>query len=487
MVGPPRHRSTRDLVELLLSALLSAVLLWLLAWVATWLLPKPSPAEEEEFVTEYLYEDDHEPPAPDAERDAQVDAEAPVGPQAEQTPADLASPAEAPTPAVEEETPPPDEPMVEVPPPDELRRQSVDQPSTNHEVPETDDYYLADVDNAVDEQTVAENATTVDQEEAPLDTRMTEGESTEEPQQPEPSRDDQGDAAEPTEATAETTDRDDPRDTPAHGRPEQTAQESAPEPGEGGERASSPSPPAQAATTPFDLADEGELRTEPGARSAEAFARANGLREQMSRAADGMDANGGHGGVARGGLVGARDHLDEIFGETDEEAYARGEQRRRRDSLFGDQEGDWQRTREAMENFDVAVTAGTETLLNTRRDEHAAFINAFHRRIHEQWWSVLDLLSRRYGPSENVSNRDHTVRLEIRVLADGKVDRVRIVNTSGNTFFDAEAIRVNYDVRRTAAPPHDILCGDGAVYLHWTFSRMPGRCGTQGASVHCPG
>lgn len=88
--------------------------------------------------------------------------------------------------------------------------------------------------------------------------------------------------------------------------------------------------------------------------------------------------------------------------------------------------------------------------------------------------------------SHDVADMELETRVEIRVLGDGKVDKVRIVRGSGSTYFDAEAVRIQYDIGEVPPPPAAIVCDDGSVYLHWTLSRAPGRCGTFHASLHCP-
>lgn len=487
MIFKRRESSNQTAKELAVAAIVAALLLLLLAWMVTHFAPEKSPANEE-FITEYVFEESLEPDE-ELQEDGQVADESEASAASDDQPA-IPNPPEQVVEDVPEELRVEEEEQVVVVTPPDQRRQSVDQPTTNEQIPETDEYFLAEVDNSTLEQTIAESATREDQEQAPVDARQIESDSTTPVETPSPTRDQQQTEADPSQTRDRPNERDDQNDRTVQGVPdaqpgEQERQEARPRqdsqaPSQAG------STVAREETTPFERSADGQIRAPESAQRAAEYAQATGLGARFRQEASRLENGSGRDSVSRDGVARARENLDQIFGETDAEARARGEQQRRRDSLFGDHAGDWQRTRQAMENYDVAVTTGSETQLNTRRDEHAAFINAFHRRIHDEWWQVLELLSRRYGPSENISNRDLTVRLEIRVLSDGKVDRVRIVNTSGNTFFDAEAIRVNYDVRRTAAPPPNILCGDGSVYLHWTFSRMPGRCGTHGASVHCP-
>lgn len=454
------------------------------------LRPQPEPAEED-FVTEFIVEDRvEEDPVeeqllPDLEELDEQDLSVVEAATTDESSAESSV----------DEIPPeelaPEEPPIEVVvvPETEMRRQSVDQPTTNQEPPETDDYFLAEVDNRADEQTIAEDATDQYQDEAPVDTRMRDSESersasSEVAQASDSDSDDASDSEFDRENAQQDQVAQGSRDAFAEEIRALEARRRAEEERAAqsvGERAT------EQTTTPLERHADGRVYAPADAQTATDFGRASGLGTQMQRAQERSEQDGqGRDSIARDGAIYADRRFDEMFGERTAEYRERSQQTARRESLLGDQQGDWQRTREALENYDVAVTAGTETMLNTRRDDHARFINAFHARIHDPWWKVLELLDRRYTPRESMSNRELTVRLEIRVLADGVIDRVRIVSTSGNTYFDAEALRVNYDVRRTPAPRADILCDDGSVYLHWTFSRMPGRCGTHGASVHCP-
>lgn len=459
----------------------------------------PPPPDDDTFITEFLVEDEPAEPSPPTEQTAadapQPDVVAPpvdtppLAQQNEQTP-----PEDVPPPPPEPEQPAAEDPPMEVVvlPPDEARRQSVDQPTTNNEVPEDAEYFLAEVDNATDHQTIAENTTTDYQDDAPVDRSQQDSDVTTPPDVPSPTRDALAEAAAPS-ATDTPADKDvpDPGE-PAQGSPEARARElralEARRSQERNQQAQTQGDEVRPNdTTPFEQSRDGQVAVAPDSVSSADFGRASGLGAQMQAASERLRQSGaGAASVTREGAVSADARFDELFGERTARAAESSRERSRRESLLGDHAGDWARTREAMENYDVEVSTGTETMLNTRRDDHARFINAFHAKIHDPWWKVLEIMDRRYGPRDSMSNRELTVRLEIRVLGDGKVDRVRIISTSGNTFFDAEAIRVNYDVGVTAQPRADILCEDGSVYLHWTFSRAPGRCGTHGASVHCP-
>lgn len=484
-------------------ALLAAALLWLcLAWLVVWIdqwrekdLEDVTTDTSEEFISEFRV--DEPPQDKDEDEDDELSEVSTADtPDDRDDAIDVETPEEDPTPRAEapaepETVPEPVPETVVVIQEDRLKRQSVDQPTTNAEVPETDDYYLAEVDNMAEEETMAEDATTEYDDSAPVDARAHESESTEAPSVPEPTQDQA-----PTQATTprEQSDheRDDPQDISAEGVPDA-------EPGETEESEAGPKESKdqkaeekgdrleETTTSPIAEADKGPVRRERETQSAEAFGRASGLGSKMQEAAKRSEEHGrGEQSVTRKGVAYAQEHYDEVLGKRTEEYQRRAEQTRKEDSLLGDHAGDWQRTREAMENYDIAVTAGSETMLNTRRDDHAPFINAYHAKIHDEWWAVVALIDRKYDSVQTSIRNSMATTLEIRVLSDGTIDNVAVISTSGDTFMDAEAIRMNYAVKKAHPPSSKILCDDNSVYLHWQFSRGPSRCSTQGASLHCP-
>lgn len=479
--------------------MLLAAILWLcVAMIVVWLHQKTSEVTEkeeetEDFIAEFRVEDDEDPhddaPRDDVQPPEQSD---PQKPHAEQVPVD--APDTTPEKSAEKEDEPEPEPTPEtvvVIPPDEAKRQSVDQPTTNDETPDTDDYYLAEVDNRAEVETTAEDASTEYEESAPVDANAQESDSTDPASVPEPTRDPKDSQAEsPNEST--DSPHDDPKDSTTQGvesapKEQQKESEAAPK-SERDQKAQEQGDRVEESTTsPIAEGDQGPIKHEKETQSAEAFGRASGLGSKMQEAAKRSEEQGkGQESITRKGADYAKENFEEVLGERTAEYQKRVEQTRREESLLGDQEGDWQRTRQAMENYDIAVTPGSETHLNTRRDDHAPFINAYHAKIHDEWWKIVQLIDRKHGDVETSISNSMATTLEVRVLSDGTVDKVGVIRTSGDTFMDAEAIRVNYAVKKGPAPSSKILCDDDSVYLHWQFSRGPARCSTQGASLHCP-
>lgn len=489
--SPPPIRTHEVVIALVLAAILWLLCALLVVWIDRITeTTDDTPLEEEEFLSEFRVEEREETPEA-LDEDEKSSADSPTSDPTQDTASVDDAQSDEKTPEQPPEETPPDEPeTVVVIPEDDAKRQSVDQPTTNEETPDTDDYYLAEVDNRAEEETTAEDASTEYEADTPVDANPQESDSTEEAAVPDPTRDeDTAQAESPNEQ--EDSDFDDAHDQDAEGvddapNEEQKESEAGPEQErdqiaqEQGDRIE------ESTTSPLEEADEGAVQQEDSS-SAEAFGKASGLGSKMQEAAKRAEDDGaGDASVTRKGAEYAKENFDEVLGERTAEYQRRVEQTRKEESLLGDHEGDWQRTRQAMENYDIAVTAGSETHLNTRRDDHAPFINAYHAKIHDEWWKVVSLTDRKRGDREERITDAMATTLEIRVLSDGTVDNVAVIRTSGDTFMDAEAIRVNYDVKKASPPSSKILCDDNSVYLHWQFSRGPARCSTQGASLHCP-
>lgn len=493
MKRPPEPQAIQP-KEFALALLLAALLWWCCALLFVWLENQQenkeletSDEKTEEFVAEFRVEDE-DPRDTEEDRDRTVPAESPTSAQRPDK--------DPPAPQTTESDPPPEERPPEPPKTvvviqDDTKRQSVDQPTTNQEEPDTDDYYLAEVDNRAEVETTAEDAATEYEDDAPVDARLHESDTTDPASVPDPTREPETSRAELPNETQDSDD-DDARDSTTRGvenapKEEQKQSEAGPKasydqsPQDQGDRVE------EHTTSPIEKGDQGPILHDQESQSAEAFGKASGLGSKMQDAAKRSEEHGkGQQSITRKGAEYAKENFDEILGERTAEYKSRVEQTRREESLLGDQEGDWQRTRQAMENYDIAVTPGSETHLNTRRDDHAPFINAYHAKIHDEWWKVVMLTDRKRGDREERITDAMATTLEIRVLSDGTVDKVGIIRTSGDTFMDAEAIRVNYAVKKGPAPSSKILCDDNSVYLHWQFSRGPARCSTQGASLHCP-
>ncbi len=156
--------------------------------------------------------------------------------------------------------------------------------------------------------------------------------------------------------------------------------------------------------------------------------------------------------------------------ELRKEREADGERRR------SEHRGSWQasnfeRWRNAIENYVSTVKPGNQTALNTARSPFGTYLVQIHNRIHpifaDNFLGSLDNL-----PKEHPLNNQRLItKLEIVVTKDGRVIKMGVVKPSGVTAFDIAAL----DSVQRASPfgpaPSAILSGDGNVYLHWEFHR----------------
>ena len=149
------------------------------------------------------------------------------------------------------------------------------------------------------------------------------------------------------------------------------------------------------------------------------------------------------------------------------------------------QKGVWENARERwqspLENMVPEVKMGNQTALRSRKHPFARYIATIHRGIHDLWaWGFLEQLDTQ--PRSHPFNQGELwTRVEIVLLGDGTIDKVRTVRFSGNTGFDAAAREIVYAAGPYPQPPREILSGNGKVYIHWAFHRDERACGTFGA------
>ncbi len=173
------------------------------------------------------------------------------------------------------------------------------------------------------------------------------------------------------------------------------------------------------------------------------------------------------------------DDYEYLFGEQDNAARALAEKAR------SQKKGRFTRRldqgRSALENFIPEVQPGNQTALNARAAPFAAFIAAMHRSIHPLWgWGFLDDLEGR-SHNDPLNNPVLETKVEIVLHADGTIDNVKVIRTSGLSMFDVAAVDVVYSGGPYPEPPREIRSQNGKIYLHWSFARDERQCATFGA------
>lgn len=132
----------------------------------------------------------------------------------------------------------------------------------------------------------------------------------------------------------------------------------------------------------------------------------------------------------------------------------------------------FERWRNAIENYVSSVKPGNQTALNAAAVPFASYLNTIHNRIHplfaDSFLGSLDNL-----PKNHPMNDPKLItRLEIVVSPkNGHVVKMGIVKTSGITAFDIAALDSVHRAQPFGPAPGAIVSPDGNVYLHWEFHR----------------
>jgi TonB family protein len=129
-----------------------------------------------------------------------------------------------------------------------------------------------------------------------------------------------------------------------------------------------------------------------------------------------------------------------------------------------------------LENFIPEVKPGNQTELSTRAAPFAVFVARMHRSIHALWgfgqleaWDEL-------SSSSPLNNPNLVTMLELVLNADGTVDKITMVRSSGSTPYDAAAIDVAFSAGPYPEPPREIRSANGKIYVHWNFHRDARQC-----------
>ena len=177
--------------------------------------------------------------------------------------------------------------------------------------------------------------------------------------------------------------------------------------------------------------------------------------------------------------------FERIYGEEELERDRLARLERRRSRTRGraeERERLWQRFRSAIENYIEGVRPGNQTALNARADPFAAYVARMHDRIHPEF-AVRYLGGLPLDVGGGLGDMTLNATLEIGVRADGSIERIGVIRTSGNTLFDFGAFAAVMRAQPFAATPSAIRSGDGLVWVHWRFDRGQRQCGTFQANM----
>lgn len=138
--------------------------------------------------------------------------------------------------------------------------------------------------------------------------------------------------------------------------------------------------------------------------------------------------------------------------------------------------GSWQASnfekwRNAIENYVSSVKPGNQTSLNTAAVPFATYLNTIHNRIHplfaDSFLGSLDNLPKGHP----MNDPKLKTNIEIVVSRDGHLVKMGVTRTSGITAFDIAALDSVSRAQPFGPAPGAIVSPDGNVYLHWEFHR----------------
>ncbi|MBA3545101.1 MAG: TonB C-terminal domain-containing protein [Nannocystis sp.] len=175
----------------------------------------------------------------------------------------------------------------------------------------------------------------------------------------------------------------------------------------------------------------------------------------------------------------SKNDLDAMFGrEVDAQKAIISQRESKKKGIWEEQR---ERYQSPLENMVPEVRPGNQTALRSRKHPFAQFIATMHRTIHDKWaYNFLEQLDT-MGRGHPLNKGDLWTRVEIVLLGDGTIDKVRTVRYSGNQQFDGAAREVVFNSAPYPTPPREILSPNGKVYIHWAFHRDERACGTFGA------
>ncbi len=141
--------------------------------------------------------------------------------------------------------------------------------------------------------------------------------------------------------------------------------------------------------------------------------------------------------------------------------------------------------RGALESFSSEVAVGNHTGVNAYSDSAKLYLERIHQKIHRRWADgYLPYLDSSTPMGSPLRNPNLNIKLEMVIDgATGVVEKVSIINTSGQLMYDSEAIIIAQTIGPHGLAPDDATSPNGKVYIHWNFWRDSRQCGIFGAEM----
>jgi TonB family protein len=165
------------------------------------------------------------------------------------------------------------------------------------------------------------------------------------------------------------------------------------------------------------------------------------------------------------------------------EAYAAASMEKRRGGMrFGSLTG---KVKAALENHRSWVAEGNPEPLEPREVAvFRAYLESTHDKIHALFADSFLVSLTSLDPRDPLNNMDLMTKMEFEILADGKINEVRVLKSSGIAVFDAAAVDSLYRASPFIPPPKEILSWNNRAYFRWGFYRNQRKCGVFNAEPY---
>jgi hypothetical protein len=165
-----------------------------------------------------------------------------------------------------------------------------------------------------------------------------------------------------------------------------------------------------------------------------------------------------------------------------QEYEAKSMEKRRGGMRFGALTG---KVKAAMENNRSWVAqAPQEQLSPAQVQTFRAYLESTHDKIHALFADGFLASLTSLDPADPLNNMELVTMMEFEILADGKINEVHVLRTSGIAVFDAAAVHSLYASSPFLRPPKEILSWNDRAYFRWGFYRNHRKCGVFNAEPY---
>ncbi|MCK9461237.1 MAG: TonB C-terminal domain-containing protein [Proteobacteria bacterium] len=165
-----------------------------------------------------------------------------------------------------------------------------------------------------------------------------------------------------------------------------------------------------------------------------------------------------------------------------QEYEAQSMEKRRGGMRFGSLSG---KVKAALENNKSWVAQGNQEQLSPSEVRtFRAYLESTHDKIHSLFADGFLAALTSLDPRDPLNNMGLVTTVEFEILANGKINEVHVLKTSGLAVFDAAAVDSLYRSSPFLAPPREILSWNDRAYFRWGFYRNQRKCGVFNAEPY---